>query len=224
MGAQVSSPIFIHQGLSGGFHEVNSLARKRDLTWQGGNFLYNHHQQKNQQRMIGSAYANTPGNWNPKSWDWDSTRFVARPASSVSDGAPLGTPSPVAEMQKKGTREESLASLDLVKGTEVEGESLTLKLGGGSHPVEESVGRSSKRVRSGSPGNGGSYPMCQVDDCKADLSRAKDYHRRHKVCEIHSKTTKAMVGSQMQRFCQQCSRSVLFLCNLFPAFLKRSSS
>ncbi|CAO2211474.1 unnamed protein product [Urochloa humidicola] len=84
---------------------------------------------------------------------------------------------------------------------------------------QEPVVRPSKRVRSGSPGsalgsggggaaaNGGaSYPMCQVDDCRADLTSAKDYHRRHKVCETHSKTTKALVASQMQRFCQQCSR------------------
>jgi hypothetical protein len=83
---------------------------------------------------------------------------------------------------------------------------------------QEPVVRPSKRVRSGSPGsaggsagagaaNGGaSYPMCQVDDCRADLTSAKDYHRRHKVCETHSKTTKAVVASQMQRFCQQCSR------------------
>nr|CAB3483467.1 unnamed protein product [Digitaria exilis] len=83
---------------------------------------------------------------------------------------------------------------------------------------QEPVVRPSKRVRSGSPGsaggsagagaaNGGaSYPMCQVDDCRADLTSAKDYHRRHKVCEAHSKTTKALVASQMQRFCQQCSR------------------
>uniref|UniRef100_A0A0E0LWU6 SBP-type domain-containing protein n=1 Tax=Oryza punctata TaxID=4537 RepID=A0A0E0LWU6_ORYPU len=90
-----------------------------------------------------------------------------------------------------------------------------------SAPAQEPVVRPSKRVRSGSPGSasgggggggggggnsGGSYPMCQVDDCRADLTNAKDYHRRHKVCEIHGKTTKALVGNQMQRFCQQCSR------------------
>ena len=83
--------------------------------------------------------------------------------------------------------------------------------------AQEQVIRPTKRVRSGSPGTGsggdggangggGSYPMCQVDDCRADLTIAKDYHRRHKVCEIHSKTTKAVVANQMQRFCQQCSR------------------
>lgn len=62
-----------------------------------------------------------------------------------------------------------------------------------------------KRIRSGSPGTA-SYPMCQVDNCREDLSKAKDYHRRHKVCEAHSKASKALLGNQMQRFCQQCSR------------------
>jgi hypothetical protein len=47
-----------------------------------------------------------------------------------------------------------------------------------------------------------------VEDCRADLSNAKDYHRRHKVCNAHSKASKALVGNVMQRFCQQCSRSV----------------
>nr|1WJ0_A Chain A, squamosa promoter-binding protein-like 12 [Arabidopsis thaliana] len=52
----------------------------------------------------------------------------------------------------------------------------------------------------------GSAICCQVDNCGADLSKVKDYHRRHKVCEIHSKATTALVGGIMQRFCQQCSR------------------
>ncbi|KAG0463229.1 hypothetical protein HPP92_021705 [Vanilla planifolia] len=52
----------------------------------------------------------------------------------------------------------------------------------------------------------GRHPPCQVDDCRADLSSAKDYHRRHKVCQLHSKASKAFVRKQIQRFCQQCSR------------------
>jgi hypothetical protein len=48
---------------------------------------------------------------------------------------------------------------------------------------------------------------CQVEGCTADLSSVlKEYHRRHKVCEMHSKTPNAVVGGQQQRFCQQCSR------------------
>ncbi|XP_014520750.1 squamosa promoter-binding-like protein 14 [Vigna radiata var. radiata] len=66
-------------------------------------------------------------------------------------------------------------------------------------------GGGNKRVRSGSPGTA-TYPMCQVDNCREDLSKAKDYHRRHKVCEAHSKASKALLSNQMQRFCQQCSR------------------
>ncbi|KAH9622272.1 hypothetical protein KSS87_001372 [Heliosperma pusillum] len=48
--------------------------------------------------------------------------------------------------------------------------------------------------------------VCQVQNCVADLSKAKDYHRRHKVCQIHSKSTHALVNNLLQRFCQQCSR------------------
>ncbi|KAG6429342.1 hypothetical protein SASPL_107391 [Salvia splendens] len=47
---------------------------------------------------------------------------------------------------------------------------------------------------------------CLVDGCSADLSACRDYHRRHKVCEAHSKTPKVTIGGREQRFCQQCSR------------------
>ncbi|PIA40828.1 hypothetical protein AQUCO_02400116v1 [Aquilegia coerulea] len=49
-------------------------------------------------------------------------------------------------------------------------------------------------------------PRCQAEGCKIDLSNAKHYHRRHKVCEFHSKATKVVAGGLEQRFCQQCSR------------------
>ncbi|CAM6077331.1 unnamed protein product [Sphagnum tenellum] len=85
--------------------------------------------------------------------------------------------------------------------------SLGLKLGGISYPIVEEDGSGShgvKRTRSSSPQS--QVPMCQVDNCKADLSKAKDYHRRHKVCDMHSKAANASVMQLMQRFCQQCSR------------------
>ncbi|XP_062218175.1 squamosa promoter-binding-like protein 3 isoform X2 [Phragmites australis] len=47
---------------------------------------------------------------------------------------------------------------------------------------------------------------CQVEGCKVDLSCAKDYHRKHRVCEAHSKTPKVVVAGLQRRFCQQCSR------------------
>ena len=90
--------------------------------------------------------------------------------------------------------------------------SLKLKLGGQVYPITESEiekwegksGKKSKVIAATS-----NRAVCQVEDCRADLTNAKDYHRRHKVCDIHSKASRAVVGNLMQRFCQQCSRSVL---------------
>ncbi|MCD7447495.1 hypothetical protein HAX54_030361 [Datura stramonium] len=49
-------------------------------------------------------------------------------------------------------------------------------------------------------------PLCQVYGCNKDLSSSKGYHKRHKVCDEHSKTAKVIVNGVEQRFCQQCSR------------------
>lgn len=49
-------------------------------------------------------------------------------------------------------------------------------------------------------------PTCQVYGCNKDLSSSKDYHKRHKVCDLHSKTAVVIVNGIRQRFCQQCSR------------------
>lgn len=86
---------------------------------------------------------------------------------------------------------------------------LSLKLGGSlySHTEDNIGSRNGKRCRSSSPQQS-QFPTCQVDECTADLSKAKEYHRRHKVCEVHSKAANAQVSHSMQRFCQQCSRSI----------------
>ncbi|KFK35084.1 hypothetical protein AALP_AA5G233200 [Arabis alpina] len=47
---------------------------------------------------------------------------------------------------------------------------------------------------------------CQVEGCRMDLTNAKSYYSRHKVCCIHSKSSKVIVSGLPQRFCQQCSR------------------
>ncbi|WRX13512.1 SBP domain - like 6 [Theobroma cacao] len=70
--------------------------------------------------------------------------------------------------------------------------------------MESSSSASFKRARA--PGSGNQVPSCLVDGCTADLSKCRDYHRRHKVCEVHSKTPKVTIRGQEQRFCQQCSR------------------
>ncbi|KAK7318287.1 hypothetical protein RJT34_02986 [Clitoria ternatea] len=63
---------------------------------------------------------------------------------------------------------------------------------------------SSKRARA--INNGTQTVSCLVDGCHSDLSNCRDYHRRHKVCEVHSKTAQVTIGGHKQRFCQQCSR------------------
>lgn len=55
-------------------------------------------------------------------------------------------------------------------------------------------------------GIGNSPPRCQAEGCGADLTHAKHYHRRHKVCEYHSKAASVVAAGLTQRFCQQCSR------------------
>lgn len=56
-------------------------------------------------------------------------------------------------------------------------------------------------------------PSCQVYGCNKDLSSSKDYHKRHKVCDVHSKTPVVIVNGIQQRFCQQCSRYII----VFPS-------
>ncbi|XP_056850108.1 squamosa promoter-binding-like protein 2 isoform X2 [Raphanus sativus] len=49
-------------------------------------------------------------------------------------------------------------------------------------------------------------PRCQVEGCNLDLSSAKDYHRKHRICGNHSKSPNVVVSGEERRFCQQCSR------------------
>lgn len=67
-----------------------------------------------------------------------------------------------------------------------------------------SYSTSAKRSRSNSQTT--QAALCQVEGCGLDLSSAKDYHRKHRVCENHSKSPKVIVGGLERRFCQQCSR------------------
>ncbi|KAF4368143.1 hypothetical protein G4B88_001047 [Cannabis sativa] len=65
-----------------------------------------------------------------------------------------------------------------------------------------------KRTREPSSSNEIQVSSCLVDGCDSDLTKCWDCHRRHKVCETHSKTPKVTIEGCEQRFCQQCSRQV----------------
>lgn len=208
VGTQLAPPLYMYNTIGAGrFSDGHPMAKKRSLPFQGTNFIQHHHQQQQYLQKLIPSLDDSRNTWNPKNWEWDSSRLVAKPVDM----------NHMMEVSREHEEHHQPAivsnSSDVLKkspvGQREEDERLLLKLGGGlAASGEEPVTRPSKRVRSGSPGGGGggNYPMCQVDNCKEDLSAAKDYHRRHKVCEVHSKSGKALVGKQMQRFCQQCSR------------------
>ncbi|XAR56938.1 hypothetical protein NMG60_11024910 [Bertholletia excelsa] len=171
--------------------------------------------------------------WDLNDWKWDGDLFSATPLNSlpsdccsrqffpVCSEIPANTvfsntsPSSSDEINlgnDRGKRElEKRRRVVVIEDEELHDESgsLNLKLGGQIYPIiedemerwEGKSGKKSKVVVTTS-----SRALCQVQDCRADLTNAKDYHRRHKVCEMHSKASRALVGNVMQRFCQQCSR------------------
>ncbi|KAL9452487.1 hypothetical protein AB3S75_008303 [Citrus x aurantiifolia] len=79
--------------------------------------------------------------------------------------------------------------------------------GGGIAGDEDKIKKKGKRGSS-SAGAGGAttFVSCQVENCRADMTDAKKYHRRHKVCDFHAKAPVVRVEGLAQRFCQQCSR------------------
>ncbi|XP_010276543.1 PREDICTED: squamosa promoter-binding-like protein 1 [Nelumbo nucifera] len=171
--------------------------------------------------------------WDLNDWKWDGDLFISSPLNSVpsdcrgrhlfpgSSGIPTAGGSSNSSSScsdeinpgsEKGKRElEKRRRVIVVEDEELNDEagSLTLKLGGHGYPITEADisnwdGKNGKKTKL--LGTTSNRAVCQVKDCGADLSNAKDYHRRHKVCEMHSKASKALVDNVMQRFCQQCSR------------------
>lgn len=153
------------------------------------------------------------------SWEWDSFLFAAQqtPSGKPVDASRRRSPdvqdpmsefaSPLDKSEMNGSH-SNLKALDLRLRDYPEEDDglLTLKLGGGNdaswggYDLLPNV----KRSRYSLPET--QQQRCQVDYCLADLQSEKDYHRRHKVCEVHAKASKAPLSGIMQRFCQQCSR------------------
>ncbi|URE41929.1 Squamosa promoter-binding-like protein [Musa troglodytarum] len=184
--AQIVTPTFFHhqQALPGPFHQAPLLSKKRDFRWKNPSFHRNQ-QLQSQQRLMGASLPNTRDNWKSKMWDWDSVKLMAKPSSDTSEVLFLGfqpysATTPMVDQMKKG--DEGTKGSVLRRNMKVDNENHALKLGGGAYSVvEEPTARPYKRVS------------------------AKDYHRRHKVCEVHSNTSKALVGKRMEKSCQQCS-------------------
>lgn len=135
--------------------------------------------------------------WDLNDWKWDGNIFLAtrgnnRVTSDCSEEAEPGVAGKGKGVTEKRRRfDDGAGTLDLNACPEP-----------GEADVENGSG---KRTRL--PGGSLSRSICcQVDGCRSSLSTCKDYHRRHKVCEVHAKASTAVVSNRVQRFCQQCSR------------------
>lgn len=137
--------------------------------------------------------------WNLKATSWDLSDFEQEPVTNIDIGidgsSSLG-----------GPRSRGNFSVDLKLGQvgNSTDESLNKWKDPGVTKMESSPSGSSKRARA--TNNGTHTVSCLVDGCNSDLNNCRDYHRRHKVCELHSKTPQVLINGQKQRFCQQCSR------------------
>ncbi|XP_065877659.1 squamosa promoter-binding-like protein 3 [Euphorbia lathyris] len=104
----------------------------------------------------------------------------------------------------------SLKEMEEEDDEEEEDEDQFKGLGFGDHELEKKKRgkKGSSTCGGGVSGGGGSLPpvCCQAENCNSDMSNAKKYHRRHKVCEFHAKASVVLVSGIHQRFCQQCSR------------------
>ncbi|XP_051116047.1 squamosa promoter-binding-like protein 12 isoform X2 [Andrographis paniculata] len=99
---------------------------------------------------------------------------------------------------------EQLIGLKLGKRTYFENGNVGSNVKNPCFPVMNTSAISMKKMKSAAQIP--SVPRCVVEGCNTDLSAAKEYHRKHRVCESHSKWPKVIVGGLERRFCQQCSR------------------
>ncbi|KAH7666562.1 Ankyrin repeat-containing domain-containing protein [Dioscorea alata] len=168
--------------------------------------------------------------WDLNDWNWDGDRFLASPLnaspsdcrskqlphvlaarglSNNSSSCSEGTELAIVGKGKGALEKRRRAAVIGDDEPNDEVGSFSLKLGGHDYPVVEADlanwdGKNGKRSKL--QGASANRSACQVEGCAADLIDAKDYHRRHKVCEMHAKASSALVANALQRFCQQCSR------------------
>ncbi|KAI6692857.1 hypothetical protein NL676_020567 [Syzygium grande] len=164
--------------------------------------------------------------WDPNGWRWDGDLFTASPLNPVESECRSRQFFPVRpeylaiadfnncsssvledvqnELGKREAEKRRRVAVDEDEEWDDEPGGFNLNIGGQGSPTIDSSIKGGKKIKSVGPVPNG--PACQVEGCRADLSSSKDYHRRHKVCEMHSKASEALVGHVMQRFCQQCSR------------------
>ncbi|KAL5075942.1 hypothetical protein RYX36_014926 [Vicia faba] len=148
----------------------------------------------------------------------------SRSSKSASNNSSSNGESKTSMLTRECSQDDSTGKKELSKGDPIETSQaaeplLTLKLGKRFYFEDVSPGSHSKKASSsavpaappssGKKGKSGCQNLlhcCQVEGCGLDLSSSKDYHRKHRVCESHSKSPKVVIAGMERRFCQQCSR------------------
>ncbi|CAA6671203.1 unnamed protein product [Spirodela intermedia] len=153
--------------------------------------------------------------WNPRPsshWDWESLGCPMRRQWGIGDGslcssAAVGFCSGCDLGNGCSPKSSTSTSIDFAMKDLARADHARI-----SADMVESVGsaepfiglRLVKRCRASQQGE--QISRCQVEGCDLDLTSAKNYHRKHRVCESHSKCPKVIVAGRECRFCQQCSR------------------
>jgi SBP domain len=161
--------------------------------------------------------------WDLNNWNWDGELFLARPANGNGNrnGNIVASNSSSSCSEENGVMATGTGQIQTqaeerrrVRVVEENNGLGTLSLQVGTNPliangngfVASDEERDAKKGKVVGQASSSTRPACQVEGCGADLTGSKDYHRRHKVCEMHAKANTAVVGNTVQRFCQQCSR------------------
>lgn len=132
-------------------------------------------------------------------WDWDNPPSSPAILSSAGEDASDDPPTSV----------ETNTNGSTVVDSQPQQPQLGLGLGKRTYFEGDKKGEKKAKEGGGAGTGGGGHVQatrCQVEGCGMDLSSAKDYHRKHRVCESHSKCPRVIVAGQERRFCQQCSR------------------
>jgi hypothetical protein len=161
-------------------------------------------------RMTGGN-RNKSLDWDLNDWRWDTNLFLATPAAAAPSECSIRELSRAQGEIDFGVVVDKRRRLSPVEDGSADCSNSAVADGDNNHVVSVQRGRSSEEEEEERPRKGASSsttPSCQVDCCHADLSGARDYHKRHKVCEAHTRTTVVCIKNVEHRFCQQCSRLV----------------
>ncbi|PUZ57112.1 hypothetical protein GQ55_5G402000 [Panicum hallii var. hallii] len=157
-------------------------------------------------RMSG-GHKNKSLDWDLNDWRWDANLFLATPAAaapSECSSRELSRVQGEIDFGVVGDKRRRLSPEE--DGSAGCSNNSAVANGDNNHVVSVQRRQSSEEERPRKGASSSTPPCCQVDGCHADLSGARDYHKRHKVCEAHTRTSVVRIKNIEHRFCQQCSR------------------